>query len=414
MRWRLPPHVVALALVLVTVATVALGADADEQFQEARSLAFAGRYIDARALCEEILADHPNYYDVRILLGRTYAWDSQYDAARREFLQVLESRPGYSDARSALCDVELWSHNPDAALRHADEGLAIDSENPDLLERRARALAHLGREEEAAEAAREVLRVEPGRQSSKKLYHRLIDVISLSKIAGDVALETFQEDLDNWYFADIEYRYRFNWGSILGRVNWARRFGQTGVQYEVDAYPRIGYKTYLYVNAGVSSSSLFPDYRYAAEAYHNFKHGWEASLGFRQLEFDTSDVTIVTGTVAKYLGNWWISFRPNYVIKDDNSTSAAVSVRRFFGNRREWAGFTIGGGLDRTDAALPGGPTDPSQRVTLAGFKLLGEIRKRISATVILKGAAGFRSDDLTADRTRRSFVFTFGAEYYF
>ena len=169
------------------------------------------------------------------------------------------------------------------------------------------------------------------------------------------------------------------------------------------------------VNVGVSSSRLFPDLRYAAEAYHNFPNGWEASLGFRRLEFDNSNVTIVTGTVAKYYGNWWISLRPNYVIKDPgNSTSASISARRYLGSRWEWAGFTVGGGLDETTFASVGGPIDPSRRVTLSGFRFVGEIRKRITPQVILRGNAGYREDDLTQDRTRRSVFITFGAEYHF
>ena len=132
-----------------------------------------------------------------------------------------------------------------------------------------------------------------------------------NKIAGDLGVSRFQDDTADWWAADVEYRRTFGWGSLLGRVNWARRFGNTGFQYEVDAYPRLPHRTYLYLNIGFSSDpSLFPDLRYAAEAHHSFPKGWEASLGFRRLEFSSSNVTIVTGTAAKYYGNWWISLRP--------------------------------------------------------------------------------------------------------
>ncbi|MDX1390077.1 MAG: hypothetical protein R3344_12860, partial [Acidobacteriota bacterium] len=61
-----------------------------------------------------------------------------------------------------------------------------------------------------------------------------------------------------------------------------------------------------------------------------------------------------------------------------------------------------------------GGPTDPANRVTLAGFTALGEIRKRVTPRVILRGTAGYQSDDLTQNQTRRSLFVTFGAEYYY
>jgi len=416
MRRRFFPQAVALVLVLALAGTLALAAGADEQFQQARELAFAGQHGEAQELCETILAEHPDYNDVRILLGRLHAWDREYDEARRELRRVLDNDPDYSDASSALCDVEIWSGHPDAALKVADDALVHDPSNPDLLERKARALTNLDRDLEAVEVVEKVLEVEPDRHSAKKLYHRLIDLTTLNKIAGDVGVSRFQDDTADWWAADFEYRRRFGWGSLIGRVNWAKRFGNTGLQYEVDAYPSLPHRTYLWLNVGVSSDQkLFPDYRYGAEAYHNFPKGWEASLGFRQLEFSSSDVTIVTGTVAKYYGNWWISLRPNWVIKDpDNSASASITVRRYFGSRWEWAGFTIGGGNDETAAAFVGGPTDPSQRITLGAFSLIGEVRKRITPRVILKANAGYRRDDLTQDRTRASIVLTFGAQYHF
>jgi tetratricopeptide (TPR) repeat protein len=387
MRRRFAPRAVALVVVvaLTLVGTFAL-AGADEQFQEARELAFAGRRGEARELCETILAEHPGYNDVRILLGRLHAWDREYDEARRELRRVIDDDPDYSDASSALCDVEIWSGHPDAALEVADEALVHDPNNPDLLERKARALTKLDRELEAVEVVEKVLEVEPDRHSARKLYHRLIDLTTLNKIAGDLGVSLLQDESD-WWAADFEYRRRFGWGSLIGRVNWAKRFGNDGFLYEVDAYPTLPHRTYLWVNLGVSSDpEVFPDVRYGVEAYHNFPKGWEASLGFRRLEFRENlereigkSVTIVTGTVAKYYGDWWISL-------DE----------------------TIGG------TGVPGGPTDPSQRVTLGAFSLIGEFRKRITPRVIIRTNAGYSRDDLTQDRTRARIVLTVGAQYHF
>ena len=41
----------------------------------------------------------------------------------------------------------------------------------------------------------------------------------------------------------------------------------TGTQVEVDAYPRLGHGTYLYLNAGLSGASIFPGQRLGAEYY---------------------------------------------------------------------------------------------------------------------------------------------------
>jgi hypothetical protein len=44
-------------------------------FDRARRLAFSGAYEPARLLCRKVLAGSSNYHDVRVLYGRTFAWE---------------------------------------------------------------------------------------------------------------------------------------------------------------------------------------------------------------------------------------------------------------------------------------------------------------------------------------------------
>jgi YaiO family outer membrane protein len=51
-------------------------------------------------------------------------------------------------------------------------------------------------------------------------------------------------------------------GSFIGRVTHAKRFGDDGIQFEVDGYPRISKTFYTYVNFGYSPSlPVFPTFR---------------------------------------------------------------------------------------------------------------------------------------------------------
>ena len=50
----------------------------DEQFEQARLMAFAGQREEARRLCKEILERSAGYSDVKVFLGRLYAWDKEY------------------------------------------------------------------------------------------------------------------------------------------------------------------------------------------------------------------------------------------------------------------------------------------------------------------------------------------------
>jgi YaiO family outer membrane protein len=69
--------------------------------------------------------------------------------------------------------------------------------------------------------------------------------------------------------------------SIIGKVNFNRRFNENGTQIEFDLYPKLQ-KVYAYVNIGFANTFLFPDLRYGAELYKSL-HSLELSAGFRTL-----------------------------------------------------------------------------------------------------------------------------------
>jgi hypothetical protein len=145
------------------------------------------------------------------------------------------------------------------------------------------------------------------------------------------------------------------------------------------------------------------------------------------MEFSSTNVMIYTGTIGKYISNWWISLRPNYVRKerdlettipgldlDTSSYSAQVQARRFFGNRFEYVGIVVSAGSGDALAFVPvGGPINSDERVSLDGFRVSGELRKRIANTVILRGTLGLRSNELPRDRTQKSWYLVFGIEKY-
>jgi YaiO family outer membrane protein len=143
--------------------------------------------------------------------------------------------------------------------------------------------------------------------------------------------EDFRDDsTKSWQLSYIEYSHKFeNFGSVILRMNRADRFGQDGYQYEIDAYPRLGNGFYMFLNAGWSDDSLFPDRRFGAQIYKNFEGGWEASIGARYLDFGDS-TTIYTGSIGRYVGNWYTTLSP-YVVHDEDGTSATgvLEVRRY-------------------------------------------------------------------------------------
>jgi YaiO family outer membrane protein len=400
---------VVLPLVLIAFPLLAVAQESTgEMFERARQLAFSGEREEARAICLEILERNPDHWDARILLGRLYAWDKRFDDARRELTRVVEAKPGYADARNALIDVELWSDNPETALALADEGLALEADNSDFEFARARAYARMKQYDESAEAAERTLALDPDDDRAKRLLRRVYDNILGNRATAHYEYESFDQELEPWHFLYLQYRRAHGFGSMLYRLNLARRFGENGAQVEVDSYPTIRAGTYLYLNLGLSSSDLFPDLRLGGEAYQAIRGGWEASGGFRYLDFDSSDVTIVTGTGAKYWGDHWIQFRPSYVIRDSGSSfSGRIEYRRYFGGRYEWAGITVGGGVKNEENVVT------QREEELDSFRINLRLRKKITLKYLLRANLGYREQEFSTV-TRKSWLIGVGIERFF
>ena len=104
----------------------------DEQFIIARELAHKGKRKEARLICNYILNEFPNHSDVRILKGRTLAWDGKYNEAESEFLKVIKKNPYYDDAYLALLDLYWWSKQEEKSLTLLKKEILMNITNPEI------------------------------------------------------------------------------------------------------------------------------------------------------------------------------------------------------------------------------------------------------------------------------------------
>lgn len=160
-------------------------------------------------------------------------------------------------------------------------------------------------------------------------------------------------DLDPWHTTTAEVSRKDPGATLIARLNWAQRFGQNGVQVEMDAYPRIARGTYAYLNAGYSEASIFPIARIGAEIYTSPASGTEASIGMRHLEFQNARATIFTGSAGLYRGNYYFSARPFITPQDDGtSVSGSLLARRYFSSAESYATLVVGAGTSPTESPL--------------------------------------------------------------
>ena len=158
--------------------------------------------------------------------------------------------------------------------------------------------------------------------------------------------EVFDKILDPMYYSTIGYRRKADWGSYILKTNINQRFDSWGTQFELDLYPKIRKGLYAYLNYGYSSSEIFPKNRFGAELYISLPKALETSIGARHLRFNESDVTIFTGSLGLYRGNYYASLRPYITPISTGGTgvSVALDVRKYLKKTGHYFGAVLGAG----------------------------------------------------------------------
>lgn len=337
---------------------------AAQTFEEAQNYAFNGERAKARSICREILSKGFNS-DVALLMGRTFTWDGKYDSARVVFNEVLIYKPDNMEVLSAFADVEYWSENYSKAIEYCDLALQKDSIAEEFVLKKAKILISDEKFEEAVVTLEDFLHKNPGyAEIMIKLKEYRLDLLKNS-IKISYTIDSFDKDFnrDPWQISAISFGRKTKFGSVIARVNYVKRFGETGFQYEMDAYPKLGENSYGYLNYGFSKNSIFPKNRMGLEWYHNFPKAYEGSIGMRMLYFGSSNVDIYTATIGKYVGNYWISLR-SFVTPgtDGTSVSGLLQMRRYFSDPENYYGLRLGYGVSPDDNR---NLIDSSQRLTL-------------------------------------------------
>ncbi len=362
-------RVILTPIVFVMLIT-ASWAQVDSLFGVARNLAFNGEREKARVICDTILVKSPKYTDVRLLKGRTFSWDGKRDSAKLEFYKILAYDNASAETWGALSDVEYWDDNYNKSLNAADSGIMYNPKNTELMLKRTRALIDLSRFEDARNTLNNIKQIDTACTGCKPLQDKLYKASALSNTGYGFTAEYFAglDRLLMYHFFQFGHKAPKN--SIILRINYNQRDQSTGFQPEIDMYPTVSKKAYLYVNYGFSIYDVFPRHRIGLELYHKIPRGFEGSIGGRYMDFGAnSKVYIFTGSLTKYIGNYAIIFRP-FITPDEVtkkvSQSGILNLRRYTIDADNFLGLTFGAGFS------------PDQRIFLTGTGITEERKTSI------------------------------------
>lgn len=137
------------------------GLNPDQIFLLAREKAFNGQRDSARLISNYLLRSAPNYVDVRILKGRTLAWDKKYDKAEEELKNALKRAPFYYDIYHALMDMYWWSGQNDKVIELAKKAQQRNIKNDDIAYKLARSYRSLNESNKALKIIDSILKKNP-------------------------------------------------------------------------------------------------------------------------------------------------------------------------------------------------------------------------------------------------------------
>lgn len=323
----------------------------EEQFSEARKIAFNdGSYDKARTIAYSALERSPDYHGIRIFIARLYGWEENYDRARRELEIVLDHDSKNRAAFETLINIESRSGELDRALKITDRALDVYPGDENFLLQRASVLYSLEAYARSEQVYSSILQMHP---SSRAVLEGL-ESVRLKQMKHTVSLsyrhDQFNQLLDPWNFYELELSRQTPYGAAIGRLQYANRFSQNGVQFNLDTYPSITKGFYAYLSSGFSNASIYPRFRFGFSLYKSLPFALEIEGGIRYLNFTTSETYIYTASLTKYLGNYMFTGR-SYIIPSslDNSLSGNLLVRRYFGSARSYVGVSGGYGTASND-----------------------------------------------------------------
>jgi len=316
-----------------------------------------------------------------------------YDSARDVFNGIFAKDSSNYDAISAAFDLEYWSDNLQKALDYSNLGLEKFPKSEEFLLKKSRVLAGLKRYDDAFASIETLLTINNSNADAIIFAERLKEEARVNSITINYTYDKFNRTFDPWQLASLSYSRRTPIGTAILRANFARRFGTSGRQYEVDMYPRFADGFYSYMNFGYSDVSIFPKTRYGFSLYYSLPMSFEIDGGFRLLKY-SSDTWIYTAALGKYYSNFWFSLRTYVTPQVQNaSKSYSLIIRYYLSGAEDYLAVTGGTGIS------PEATSVDNNNYWLKSNKGGLEYQSRVTKAMIVNLSCGYSDEEQSAGR---------------
>lgn len=158
----------------------------------------------------------------------------------------------------------------------------------------------------------------------------------------------------DWESAVLQGRRIWRRGSLALQLHRSRRFDETDLAAAVDGYLDVTSSTYVHAHLQVAPDAHVrarQDHR--LDLFHATPGGWEASAGYRFMDFSPEAVHIVQASLGRYLPGWYVralaSLNPSF---EENATFISAAARHFLPSVDGFVEVSAGAGEEVIEVAV--------------------------------------------------------------
>ncbi|MRX67217.1 outer membrane protein, YaiO family [Flavobacterium resistens] len=357
----------------------------------------------------------PDYLDFYLALGRNYDLTNAKDSARYYYNYVIEKNPKYQEAFIYLINLNIDEKKYDEGITVANKAIEL---YPDEKVYRLKRIAFYSLQNDTENEAKYLKSIKakfPNDPEIQQLLYELYSQINMDRVGVYYNYTTISRDgIGPWHLGSVDYLRQRSWGSLIGKVSYAKRLSAnsvmtSGLQFEAESYLFAKRNNYSYIDVAYSQDNAFPKLRLGYSYFHNFNKGWEADLGVRYILMnDDSDVKTLNIGLGKYFGSYWVNLR-SYI--QSEGTSLTLTSRYYYKTKFDYITLIAGYGTSPDDKTRS---ADYESRLSLKSYRLSAGFFKLIKSHYIAGFMITDNEQEYTANKFQTELDFAFLLQYKF
>lgn len=412
-------RLIALALVLSCLkASTLMGqdlkkTDPDVVLQEGLDLYKEQRYLESLALADRGLQLAPDYHDIRILRIRNLQNLDSLAKALEDLRYLWDKAPNYYDVRDlSVRQIRLMGDTVDMAM--IDFLIEKYSHPIEISIVKAQFLFKRGMFRSSRDLA---LTLIDEKITGSQRYQ--LNLLLRATVRNEVGVNYQYFDFDdaynreNWQNFIVEYQHNFNATTAIARVTHSDRGIDSGELYELDIYPVLSERLYLFGSLGGSTGSFFPDVKANASVFYGFMEGFEAEIGARLLRVNGSNFFTGVGGITSYLGKFYLNVRAAVGPRRMNRLiqNYQFNARYYFGGADSYVFTRLGRGISPDESPLF---VQVQENPALDIYSVGTGINLLIGVHHIIRLDTGLLFEELNPDESGRQWLLNLGYRYRF